>query len=147
MQLDFEFNRTDRALSNLSNPSIKKSEKITLNSTMQETWTFSLPHSNIPTIDEVKGLLAEKQKELGIFLSYYFKKEGALAEKVNLGSEIHFKDQSSGEFTLEFDLIHFNACLAINEQKRDQMKITFLIEGSELTFKGPYWPEREMDEI
>ena len=147
MLLDLEFISTNRALSNLSIPSVNKSEKITLNSTMQETWTFSLPESNEPTIDELKAFLTEKQKELGIFLSYYFKKEGALAEKVNLGSVIHFKDQSSGEFILEFDLIHFNACLAINEQKRDQMKITFIIEGSLLTLKGPYWPEREMDEI
>ncbi|TXE07614.1 hypothetical protein [Algoriphagus aquimarinus] len=114
---------------------------------MQETWTLTLPKSKKPTEEEIKQVLTENEKDLGIFLSYYFKKEGALAEKVNLGSEIKFKDESSGDFIFEFDLIHYNACLAIHDQKRDQMKITFEIENDKLNLKGPYWPEREMDEI
>ncbi|REG94450.1 hypothetical protein [Algoriphagus antarcticus] len=114
---------------------------------MQETWTLELSKSEKPLSDQVKDLLVENEKDLGIFLSYYFKKEGALAEKVNLGSVINFEDQTSGDFNLEFDLVHFNACLAINEQKRDTMKITFEIEDEKLNLKGPYWPEREMDEI
>lgn len=114
---------------------------------MQETWTITLPSSEKPTSEELKQVLIENEKDLGIFLSYYFKKEGALAEKVNLGSEINFKDITSGDFELEFDLIHFNACLAIHEQKRDIMKITFEIADRNLNLKGPYWPEREMDEI
>lgn len=114
---------------------------------MQETWTLTLPSSEKPTAEELKQLLADNQKDLGIFLSYYFKKEGALAEKVNLGSAINFKGQTSGDFLLDFDLVHYNACLAIHDQKRDQMKINFEIENDKLNLKGPYWPEREMDEI
>ncbi|PZX54944.1 hypothetical protein [Algoriphagus chordae] len=114
---------------------------------MQETWTLTLPSSEKPTSEELKQVLTENEKDLGIFLSYYYKKDGALAEKVNLGSEINFKDESSGDFELEFDLIHYNACLAIHDQKRDQMKITFEIENDKLNLKGAYWPEREMDEI
>ena len=114
---------------------------------MQETWTLELPKSLKPLSDQVKVVLAENEKDLGIFLSYYFKKEGALAEKVNLRSEINLKDQTSGDFELEFDLVHFNACLAIHEQKRDTIKITFEIKDKKLNLKGPYWPEREMDEI
>lgn len=114
---------------------------------MQETWTFKLPKSEKTDPETISQLIADNQKELGIFLSYYFKKEGALAEKVDLSSEISFKDNSSGNFTLEFDLVHFNACLAIHEQKRDEMKITFEIEDDKLNLKGPYWPERGMDEI
>jgi len=114
---------------------------------MQETWTLTLPKSKKPTEEEIKQVLTENEKDLGIFLSYYFKKEGALAEKVNLGSEISFKDEASGEFELEFDLVHHNICLAIHDQKRDQMKITFEIENDKLNLRGPYWPEREMDEI
>ncbi|WP_192349922.1 hypothetical protein [Algoriphagus sp. Y33] len=114
---------------------------------MQEAWTFELPKSEKPLSDQIKKVLLDNQKDLGIFLSYYFKKEGALAEKADLGSEINFKDQNSGDFKLEFDLVHFNACLAIHEQKRDQMKITFDIVNNNLRLKGPYWPEREMDEI
>ncbi|WP_339755399.1 hypothetical protein [Algoriphagus aquimarinus] len=114
---------------------------------MQETWTLTLPSTEKPTSQELKQVLTVNEKDLGIFLSYYFKKEGALAEKVNLGSEINFKDESSGDFELEFDLVHYNACLAIHDQKRDQMKITFEIENDKLNLKGPYWPEREMDEI
>ncbi|MDR7132373.1 hypothetical protein J2X69_004740 [Algoriphagus sp. 4150] len=114
---------------------------------MQEAWTFELPKSEKPLSDQIKKVLLDNQKNLGIFLSYYFKKEGALAERVDLGSEINFKDQNSGDFQLDFDLVHFNACLAIHEQKRDQMKITFEIVNDNLSLKGPYWPEREMDEI
>ncbi len=114
---------------------------------MQETWTLTLPSSEKQTADDLKQVLKENEKDLGIFLSYYFKKEGALAEKVNLNSEIKFKDETSGDFELEFDLIHYNACLAIHDQKRDQMKITFEIKNDKLNLKGPYWPEREMDEI
>ena len=114
---------------------------------MQETWMLNLPNSDKHTSDDLKQVLKSNKKDLGIFLSYYFKKEGALAENVDLGSEINFKDQSTGEFDLEFDLVHFNACLAIHEQKRDQMKITFEIGNNQLILKGPYWPERGMDEI
>ncbi|WP_425638994.1 hypothetical protein ACPUEN_05035 [Algoriphagus yeomjeoni] len=114
---------------------------------MQVTWTLTLPSTKKPTSDELKLVLSDNKKDLGIFLSYYFKKEGALAEKVDLASEIHFKDQTEGNFDLEFDLIHYNACLAIHDQKRDSMKITFEIENDKLNLKGPYWPEREMDEI
>lgn len=114
---------------------------------MQETWTLELPQTEKSRSEQIKLALADNEKELGIFLSYYFKKEGALAENVDLISEINLKDQISGDFILEFDLVHFNACLAIHEQKRDQMKITYEIDGEQLNLKGPYWPEREMDEI
>ncbi|MEB2774148.1 hypothetical protein SYJ56_02460 [Algoriphagus sp. D3-2-R+10] len=114
---------------------------------MQETWILSLPKSDQSISDQIQQVLTDNQKELGIYLSYYFKKDGALAEKVDLGSTINFNDQSSGNFELEFDLVHFNACLAIHEQKRDHIKITFEIEDNKLNLKGPYWPERGMDEI
>jgi hypothetical protein len=50
---------------------------------------------------------------------------------------------------LNFDLVHFNACLAIHEQAREEMKITFEIdqEHEKLKLIGAYWPSREMDEI
>lgn len=114
---------------------------------MQETWTLEIPKSEKSHSDQIKQILNDNSKELGIFLSYYFKKEGALVEKVDLSSDFNFKDQSSGDFTLEFDLVHFNACLAIHEQKRDQIKVTFEVVDNKLELKGPYWPEREMDEI
>lgn len=114
---------------------------------MQETWKLTLPKPEVPSSEELKQVLAAHQNDLGIFLSYYFKKEGALAEKVDLGSEINFEDGRSGDFILEFDLVHFNACLAIHEQKRDHMKITFEIDGGQLILTGSYWPEREMDDI
>ncbi|UZD23845.1 hypothetical protein PBT90_10645 [Algoriphagus halophytocola] len=114
---------------------------------MQEIWSLTIPNSKNPNSEVLKQTLKENQKDLGIFLSYYFKKEGALAEKVDLASEITFNDPETGSFNLEFDLIHFNACLAIHEQKREQLKITFEIQGKQFILKGPYWPEREMDEI
>ena len=115
---------------------------------MQETWTFDfLPKSN-PT-EDLKRLLTEKEKELGIFVSYYYKKEGAVAEKVKLKSGPEFQSKTIGSMVLEFDLVHFNACLAIHEQAREEMKIRFEIDevNQKVMFTGPYWPERGMDEI
>ncbi|MFL0684402.1 hypothetical protein CLV31_107202 [Algoriphagus aquaeductus] len=115
---------------------------------MQETWTFDFsPTSN--TKEELEELLAEKEQELGIFLSYYYKKEGAVTEKVKLKSDPEFESITTGSMVLDFELVHFNACLAIHEQAREEMKIKFEIDGhsQKLILTGPYWPERGMDEI
>lgn len=115
---------------------------------MQETWTFDFsPTSN--TKEELKELLAEKEQELGIFLSYYYKKEGAVTEKVKLKSGPEFESITTGSMVLDFDLVHFNACLAIHEQAREEMKIKFEIDevNQKVRLVGPYWPERGMDEI
>ena len=115
---------------------------------MQETWTFDFPKSQQNEAGLVL-LLQNHEKELGIFLSYYYKKEGALAEKVKLKSGPEFNSTKTGFMVLDFDLVHFNACLAIHEQEREEMKIGFEIdrENQKLILTGPYWPERSMDEI
>ncbi|OOG73826.1 hypothetical protein [Algoriphagus sp. A40] len=115
---------------------------------MQETWTFEFP-SNQNYEEDLVSLLSEKELELGIFLSYYYKKEGAVAEKVKLKSGPKFDSKTSGSMVLDFDLVHFNACLAIHEQAREEMKITFEIDPKDQKIKliGAYWPSREMDEI
>ncbi len=117
---------------------------------MQEIWNFEVEEFNDSNSDKaIRDLILLKKKDLGIFLSYYFKKEGAIAEKVILGSEISFLSDHTGKFSLEFDLVHFNACLSINEQKRDLMEISFEFDSALKSIKltGPYWPERGMDEI
>lgn len=115
---------------------------------MQESWTFDFSPTNYPEVD-LEQLVSNKEKELGIFLSYYYKKDGALAEKVRLKSGPEFESKNTGFMTLDFDLVHFNACLAINEKVREEMKISFEIDGRDqkLMVTGPYWPERGMDEI
>ena len=115
---------------------------------MQETWSFDFPNTNSAS-EQLIQTLENQEKELGIFLSYYFKKEGAVAEKVRLKDEPEFTGALSGKLVLDFDLVHFNACLAIHEQKRDELKLTFEIDPSneKLKLVGPYWPERGVDEI
>lgn len=115
---------------------------------MQEFWTFDFPLSQNPKEDLV-ALLVKNEKELGIFLSYYFKKDGAVAEKVKLKSGPEFDSKTTGSMVLAFDLVHFNACLAIHEQAREEMKITFEIDPitEKVKLIGAYWPSREMDEI
>jgi hypothetical protein len=115
---------------------------------MQETWIFDFPDTSSPK-SGLKLLLEKNEKDLGIFLSYYYKKEGAVAEKVRLKGEPEFNSENSGSMTLDFDLVHFNACLAIHEQKREEIQIDFEINVQEKQLKliGPYWPSREMDEI
>ncbi len=115
---------------------------------MQEYWTFNFPKTDDVEDQLIRTLDAER-KELGIFLSYYYKKEGALAEKVALKGKPEFKDRYSGKLILNFDLVHFNACLAIHEQAKEEMDITFEIDpqSEKLKLAGAYWPSREMDEI
>ena len=115
---------------------------------MQETWTFDfLPTQNAKS--DLRTLLSQKEKELGIFLSYYYKKDGAVAEKVKLKSGPEFESNTTGWLVLDFDLVYFNACLDINEQAREEMKITFEIDetNQKVKFTGAFWPSREMDEI
>lgn len=115
---------------------------------MQETWTFDFPFSQNPN-EDLERLLAEKDRELGIFLSYYYKKEGAVTENVKLKLVPDFESNNAGSMVLDFDLVHFNACLAIHEQVREEMKIRFEIDPKAQKIKliGAYWPSREMDEI
>jgi hypothetical protein len=115
---------------------------------MQETWIFDFPSMQNPERD-LELLLSQKEKDLGIFLSYYYKKEGAVAEKVRLKSGPDFKSKTAGSLILSFDLVHFNACLAIHEQAREEMKITFELDArnEKVKLTGAYWPERGMDEI
>lgn len=119
-----------------------------INEKMQETWAFDFVPTPNPKEDLVK-LLAAKEHELGIFLSYYYKKEGAVTEKVMLKSGPEFESINTGSMVLDFDLVHFNACLAIHEQAREEMKVSFELDEPNQKVKliGPYWPSREMDEI
>jgi hypothetical protein len=118
---------------------------------MQETWKF-----DISTFDQGKVLvsiiqevLLKNQKDMGIFLSYYYRKEGAVVENVQLIGPINLLNDFYGDFLVDFDLVHFNACLNIHEQNKEKMKIQFEIDqdSKQLILTGPYWPEREMDEI
>lgn len=115
---------------------------------MQETWIFDFPTSKTPK-EDLESLISKKEKDLGIFLSYYYKKEGAVTEKVKLKSDPILESETTGSFILEFDLVHFNACLAIHEQAREEMKIAFEIDPhlEKIKLIGAYWPSREMDEI
>ena len=115
---------------------------------MQEFWNLKLGKEATGE-DQIRQALLEKKLELGIFLSYYFKKEGAVAENCELNGPITFSDGKSGNFTIDFDLVHFNACLNIHVDQKDSMEIKFEIDEAlhEIKLIGPYWPEREMDEL
>ena len=84
---------------------------------MQETWKFSLNPQDQPKNPEIilREVLDTNERDLGIFLSYYFKKEGAVAEKVKLKGKIEFLNDLKGKLMLDFDLVHFNACLNIGQ--------------------------------
>ncbi|MCH7413890.1 hypothetical protein MM213_10365 [Belliella sp. R4-6] len=116
---------------------------------MQETWKLKLLSTGKSKSIDIQKTLELEHKELGIFLSYYFKKEGALTENVKLKGEVNFRSELSGDFTLDFDLVHFNACLNIHDTAKDEMKINFELNNgqNELNLIGPYFPERGMDEI
>lgn len=99
--------------------------------------------------DLVKKLLEEKEKELGIYLSYYFKEEGGLVEQVRLSDKINFLAPYKGNFRVNFKVIYHNACWNIHCENRDEMLIEFNYNPlhKKIKFTGPLWPEREPDEI
>lgn len=115
---------------------------------MQESWSFELP--NCATLPEgLEAILQLNQIELGIFLSYYYKKEGAVVEKVSHTSEIKFTSPISGSLIVAFDLIYFNACKDIHLQERGEMElqVSWDKEKRILWLHGEYWPTRDGDEI
>jgi hypothetical protein len=48
---------------------------------MQESWTFDFPFYT-PSSEAWSWLIQTQQRDLGIFLSYYYKRQGAVVEKV-----------------------------------------------------------------
>lgn len=115
---------------------------------MQVKWDFQLEKDYEENLQSsIQSILAKEKRDLGIFLSYYFKREGAVAENVMLKGNPNFLTKSTGNLILEFDLVHFNACLAIHEEKKDQLKIDFKINQGVLELSGPNWPERDGEEL
>ncbi len=115
---------------------------------MKETWTFDFPKSENPK-DQLIQLFALKQNELGIFLSYYYKSEGAVVENVEVDPRSLQLIGQTGSVRFDFDLVHFNACLAIHDKKRESMEVQLQLDSGKETVLliGPIWQEREMDEI
>ncbi len=118
---------------------------------MQETWDFIIKDQIHEDNDEdlIREILCNEKKDLGIFLSYYYKKDGAVAENVKLKDQIVYLEKGKGKFLVEFDLIYHNACLNIHEEDRENLEVNFEIDRNSKTLKliGPFWPERELDDI
>jgi hypothetical protein len=118
---------------------------------MQETWTIQLDRATDPSelIDILPELILKQRMELGIFLSYYYRKQGAVAEDVKLEGKLLESSPGKGSFILDYKVVHFNACLNIHDEARQKMQIEYEYDFDKLKvlLKGAYWPEREMDEI
>ena len=120
-----------------------------LNLDMQEKWKIKLdqPISNDEIGKKLPVLLEKHAKDLGIFLSYYYRKQGAVVEDVKLMGEIITHPKSTGSFLLDFSLVFFNACLSIHETEREKMAVQYGLEGEDLILTGEYWPERDSEEL
>jgi hypothetical protein len=121
---------------------------------MQETWELDLTNAPINFVDEFKGeeikrTIKENVKELEILLSYYFKGEGGLVEKVTLTDNINFMTPTTGTFKVKFKVVYFNACWDIHSDDEEQMILNFDVNllQKKMRLTGPLWPEREPDEI
>lgn len=120
---------------------------------MQETWKFV----NLDAPDRKKKILTpwlkevidSNGREMGIYLSYYFRKDGAVAENIQLVPPSSDLTERTGSISVSFQLVHFNACLNIHDTNLEQMVLSYEISknGNELTFIGPNWPERGSDEF
>ncbi len=115
---------------------------------MQESWTFDFPFDT-PSSDAWSWLFQTQQRDLGIFLSYYYKRQGAVVEKVQLKTAPQLDSQNSGTLYLSFELVYFNACQDLHETQTEEMKLGFQFDADKKTLNllGAYWPSREPDEI
>ena len=115
---------------------------------MQESWTFDFPFDT-PSSEAWSWLIQTQQRDLGIFLSYYYKRQGAVVEKVQLTTAPQLDSQNSGTLCLGFELVYFNACQDLHETQAEEMKLSFQFDAAKKTLNllGAYWPSREPDEI
>jgi hypothetical protein len=115
---------------------------------MQESWTFDFPFDT-PSSEAWSWLIQTKQRELGIFLSYYYKRQGAVVEKVKMMTAPQLDSPDSGTLCLGFELVYFNACQDLHETQSEEMKLSFQFDPGKklLNLVGAYWPSREPDEI
>src|SRR5690554_3360235 len=111
---------------------------------MQESWEFNLPENpdDGPDAASITRLLKENDREMGIFLSYYYRGEGGLVEAVK-PDKIDFTSATSGTVSVSFKVVHFNACLDIHDQEKENMSIQFTLDtaGNKLKLTGPRWPQ------
>lgn len=115
---------------------------------MQESWTFDFPFDT-PSSEAWSWLIQTQQRDLGIFLSYYYKRQGAVVEKVQLKTAPQLDSQNNGTICIGFELVYFNACQDLHETQVEEMKLSFHFDPAKkaLNLVGPYWPSREPDEI
>src|SRR5690606_41459225 len=94
---------------------------------MQEIWEFDMPTAELQSPeDRLRELLESKSKEIGIYLSYYYRPEGGIVEQVRLKEDILINTPTTGRITVDFFVIYYNACLNINSTDIiDQMYLTF----------------------
>jgi hypothetical protein len=118
---------------------------------MQESWEFDFkPSDGQPITVGLGDLIEKKSKEVGIYLSYYYRGEGGLVEQVALKDDMVFKSPTTGSLKVNFYVIYYNACLNIHsEDNKDEMTLHFEIDTNreKVKFTGPHWPQREPDEI
>ena len=115
---------------------------------MQESWTFDFPFDT-PSSEAWSWLIQTQQRDLGIFLSYYYKRQGAVVEKVQLKTIPQLDTQDIGTLCLGFELVYFNACQDLHETQTEEMKLRFQFDAAKKTLNllGAYWPSCEPDEI
>ncbi|AGA79674.1 hypothetical protein [Echinicola vietnamensis] len=117
---------------------------------MQYDWTFNLPKFDADNLEQsITEALSEQQKELEIFLSYYTRPDGAVAENASLEKVIPTKSQDTGKILLRFHKVFYNACLNIHETEKDQIEVDYNIDpkNSKVELLGPIILERGMDDI
>jgi hypothetical protein len=117
---------------------------------MQETWKFGdIDFGQVgdpPTAEGFSRLIGDRSREMGIFLSYYYRSERAVVENVSLTS-LQVCSPQVGRLLVRFSLVYFNACLNIHEEGHETMELGYqaVPEKNELILTGPFWPEREPD--
>jgi hypothetical protein len=118
---------------------------------MRETWVFDWPENSQEQglKSAFETLFSEKKTEVGIFLSYYTRSTGAIAENVRLLDVIAAEPFLKGSLWLGFHKVYYNACLNIHESDPEKIRLDFTADRltGKLILTGPDIPEREPDEL
>ena len=107
---------------------------------LSEELKHSLAERSDALPEQLTDLIDAHGDQLGYMLQSYYSREKVSKVLVTPGSIVI---TSSGLITLKLEYVieEFNACSAINTEKKDRMRATIEREAGTLLLKGESWPE------
>jgi len=105
-----------------------------------------LQHENSDKIALLTDVIQSQGAQIAFMLQLYYSREKVSKVMVAPGT-ITFTSPTSVTLKLEYVMEEFNACSAIDTEKKEQMTVSAELNIKESLFnlKGEYWAERDPD--